>query len=168
MKHRRGQTRCPRWSKPRPPRPRRGSIRRQLARLRATATAGPTLTGSAWCAGRRSLEAWPRRQRGRRSLQFLPTRAPRHCRPQLRRRPSATSRQLRQGRRSRRQPRQPSNRPPCRKRGARRHAARLPPARRTERVPGRATLDRGKNSGALAPTHHPKTAPDRCRGRSRR
>ena len=58
--------------------------------------------------------------------------------------------------------------PPLRKRGDGHHAARWPAAARIERVPGHATPDRGKISGALAPTRHPKTALDRCRGRNRR
>jgi hypothetical protein len=58
--------------------------------------------------------------------------------------------------------------PPLRKRSDGRQAARLPAAARIEPVPGHATPDRGEISGARAPTRHPKTALDRCRGRSRR
>ena len=58
--------------------------------------------------------------------------------------------------------------PPLRKRGDGHHAARWPAAARIERVPGHGTPDRAKISGPLAPTRHPKTALDRCRGRNRR
>src|SRR3954454_832244 len=73
-----------------------------------------------------------------------------------------------QRRRSRRQPRWSGSRLPLRKRDEGHHAARLPAAARIERVPGHARPDRGKISGAPAPTRHPKTALDRCRGRNRR